>query len=114
MTVLTSPQPATVDFVVGLEDFFERLRSVNPFTDNRINGPSTADVDVDNIHQAPFERLTALAAEAYAEHRGLGAMLWGEAGIGKSHLLSRLHRWAEHNDRACCIYLHNLQASPEN
>src|SRR5262249_38521179 len=42
----------------------------------------------------------------------LGAMLVGEAGIGKSHVLSRLVRWANENHRACAVYLHNLQAGP--
>ena len=75
---------------VGLEDFFDRLRAVNPFTDNRVNKPSAADVDVAEIHQAAFARLTELAQESLAGRRGLGVVLWGEAGVGKSHLLSRL------------------------
>ena len=62
----------------------------NPFTDNRVNAPSARDIDVETVHQQAFERLTALAREAHDERRGLGAMLWGEAGIGKSHLLARL------------------------
>src|SRR5439155_26935626 len=53
------------------------------------------------------------AQEAHAQGRGLGAMLWGEAGIGKSHLLARLARWAEQDKRACFVYLHNLQARPD-
>src|SRR5262249_54055059 len=52
--------------------------------------------------------------ESLSTRRGLGAVLWGQAGIGKSHLLSRLARWARRDDRACMIYLHNLQASPAN
>jgi AAA ATPase domain len=113
----TLPQPPTMPAGQGpvrLEDFFERVRAANPFTDNRVNGPSPADVDVGAIHQAAFERLTTLAREAHDERRGLGVVLWGEAGIGKSHLLARLARWAEDDRQACLVYLHNLQASPEN
>jgi hypothetical protein len=97
-----------------LADFFHRIQSVNPFIDNRINAPSTTDVDVGVIHQKAFTRLSQLAREAYAGRRGVGAVLWGEAGIGKSHLLSRLGRWAKQDNQACFVYLHNLQAAPEH
>jgi hypothetical protein len=97
-----------------LAPFFDAVCSSNPFLDNRINGLRPDDVDVDDIHREAFERLTALAREARDERRGLGAVVWGEAGIGKSHLLARLLRWAEHDRRACAVYLHNLQASPEH
>jgi hypothetical protein len=97
-----------------LDDFFAQVAAVNPFTDNRVNGPAPLAIDVENIHQAAFERLTTLAQEAYTLQRGIGAVLWGEAGIGKSHLLARLARWAEQDKHACFIYLHNLQANPAN
>src|SRR4051794_14651876 len=95
-----------------LEDFFAQVRERNPFTDNRITGAS--EVDVESLNHAAFERLANLAREALATRRGLGAVLWGQAGIGKSHLLSRLARWAQQESRACLVYLHNLQASPAN
>jgi hypothetical protein len=97
----------------SLDEFFARILADNPFTDNRINAPSVADVDVAAIHQSAFDRLTGLAYEARDQKRGIGAVLWGEAGIGKSHLLSRLARWADADDRACRVYIHNLQAGPE-
>jgi hypothetical protein len=97
-----------------LDPFFERVASSNPFTDNRINSPSAADVDVDKIHERPFARLAGLARETVEQRRGIGVVLWGEAGIGKSHLLSRLSRWAHQDLNASFVYLHNLQASPEN
>jgi hypothetical protein len=98
----------------ALGEFFRRVESYNPFLDNRINGPSADDVDVDTIHQTAFARLTQLAREACDARRGVGVVLWGEAGVGKSHLLSRLGRWASQEGRACFVYLHNLQAAPEN
>ena len=73
-----------------LNEFVHVVETRNPFLDNRINGPSANDVDVDAIHQAAFARLTRLAREACDSRRGVGVVLWGEAGIGKSHLLSRL------------------------
>ncbi len=95
-----------------LNGVFERALNVNPFLDNRVNGPSKDGADVEGIHQAAFEQLTGLATEALATKRGIGAMLWGEAGVGKSHLLARLARWSA-ADRATFVYLHNLQAAPD-
>src|SRR5262249_12109771 len=65
-------------------------------------------------HHDAFAGLTELADDALAARRGLGVVLWGQAGIGKSHLLSRLGRWAARDNRACFVYLHNLQAAPES
>ena len=44
-----------------------------------------------------------------------GSAWWcgGEPGIGKSHLLARLCRWADEENHACYVFLHNVQASPE-
>jgi hypothetical protein len=97
---------------ITLEQFAERFGRANPFLENRVNGPAPAEIDVPDIHRAAFERLTALARQALEARRGLGAVLWGEAGIGKSHLLSRLARWAE-SAPAVFLYLHNLQAAPD-
>src|SRR5579871_5345077 len=91
-----------------LGDFVRCVESRNPFLDNRINGPSANDVDVDALHRGAFARLTRLAREACDSRRGVGVVLWGEAGIGKSHLLSRLARWANRNNQAYFVYLHNL------
>lgn len=107
-------EPTPLPDPVDLEAFFRRLAAVNPFTDNRITGPSAQVVDVPDVHQGAFERLTGLAREAHDGRRGLGAMVYGEAGIGKSHLLARLDRWAGADDHACFVYLHNLQASPDH
>jgi hypothetical protein len=112
----SSPLAATDASSTGdsLDPLFARLASVNPFTDNRSGGVSGRDIDVPTIHARQFERLIALAREAQEQRRGLGAMLWGEAGTGKSHLLARFARWAEQDKHACFLYLHNLQARPEN
>ena len=95
------------------DDLFAHVASANPFTDNRVSGPAPAAADVADVHRAAFARLTALAREACAARRGLGAVLWGEAGVGKSHVLARLGRWAEAEGHAPFVSLHNLQASPD-
>jgi hypothetical protein len=113
MTLSTSFQPVS-DREGGLEPFFARVAASNPFTDNRSSGPTAGDIDVPDIHAKQFERLVALAREGHEERRGLGAVLWGEAGIGKSHLLARFARWADQEKHGCLVYLHNLQARPDH
>lgn len=114
MTTLTTTQPAAQREADDMDAFPDAVCATNPFTDNRVNGPSDGGVDVDDIHAAAFGRLTELAGEAVALRRGIGAVLWGEAGVGKSHVLARLMRWAEKEGRAHAVYLHNLQADPDN
>jgi hypothetical protein len=97
----------------SLEPLFQRLATVNPFLENRVSGPAQGGADVAGIHQEAFDRLVALACAAQVQQCGIGVMLWGEAGVGKSHLLARLGRWAA-SGYACLAYLHNLQAAPEN
>lgn len=102
----------------GLEDFFAAVRETNPFAANRITEPSLYDVDVPEIHAAAFDRLTGLACQALDTRTGTGVTLLGGAGVGKSHLLSRLYRWANEptesgGPRACYVYLHNILADPD-
>jgi hypothetical protein len=105
--MITASMPAPT-----LDTFFQRLRTSNPFLANRVDRMLATDlVDVPDIHQAEFQRILDLAGQAHDDNRGIGVVVWGEAGIGKSHLLARLSRWAQ--GRACFVYLHNLQANPE-
>jgi hypothetical protein len=105
--------PRTAAPPLDAEAFAEPVRLANPFAVNRVMQPSAADVDAGTVHEEPFRRLIELARMACDQHCGLGLVLWGEAGVGKSHLLSRLWRWADHDQQACFLYLSNLQASPE-
>jgi hypothetical protein len=94
-----------------LDDFAQRLRGSNPFLANRVDRIGPDLVDVADIHQVEFQRILDLGRLAHEENRGIGVVVWGEAGVGKSHLLARLARWAP--ERACFVYLHNVQASPQ-
>ncbi len=96
--------------MMTLEYFADRVLHENPFLVNRVLQPSTADADAAAVHQAEFRRLVELAELARRQRLGVGAVLWGEAGVGKSHLLARLARWAEEDHRAFFVYFHNLQA----
>ena len=102
----------------SLDDFCAAVRDSNPFASNRITEPSSYDVDVPAIHAAEFDRLVDLAGKALKSYSGIGAALIGGAGVGKSHLLSRLYRWANEpaqdgGPRACYAYLHNILADPD-
>jgi hypothetical protein len=97
----------------GLQDFATRLRTTNPFAVNRVDRLTSAGVDVSGIHRAPYEKIIALAREACEHNRGIGAVLWGDAGTGKSHLLARIHNWAGQERHASFVYLHNLLPDPE-
>ncbi len=97
---------------VELEALAACVRGRNPFLDNRVHGTASLTADVPAVHQASQRRVTDLAAEALAAGRGVGVMLWGEAGVGKSHLLARLAAWAGAG-QAVYVMLHNLQAAPE-
>ena len=86
----------------------------NPFAINRVSDPSQMDGDVTSIHAEQFRRLIETAEEACRDGRGIGALLLGGAGLGKSHLLCRFNRWADENHRACFVFLHNIQVTPDD
>jgi hypothetical protein len=96
-----------------LDKLRDLMTTTNPFVNNRVSRPSATEVDVPGIHDAEYRRVTDLARQAHVLDRGQGAVLWGDAGTGKSHLLGRLWRWAEGEDHAYFLYLYNLQARAE-
>jgi hypothetical protein len=97
-----------------LDDFFEQVQTSNPFEANRIGQAGLAEMDALAVHQKAFAQLHELAGIVGQQSLALGVLLWGEAGIGKSHFLARLARWAgTDHQQAVCIYLANLQAAPD-
>lgn len=125
-TVPTTPVVEPRREAPQADAFFDAFADANPFTSNRVTEPSRYDVDVPLIHQKSYDRLVGLAGTALSDAQaagsdsrpgGIGAVLLGGAGIGKSHLLSRLYRWARGTERArkraCYVYLHNILADPE-
>ncbi|WP_425615846.1 AAA family ATPase [Anatilimnocola sp. NA78] len=104
------PVPTTAD---SDDQFFAAIASSNPFERNRISDPTDMDSDVESIHAAAFDRLTSLADETLRAEAGNGAMLLGNAGVGKSHLLARFWRWAK-DRQACFVFLHNIQVRPSD
>jgi hypothetical protein len=95
------------------EPFFEQVRTRNPFLTNRVDRPLTEEpMDVFGIHDAEYRRILSLGRQAHSDNRGFGVVVWGEAGVGKTHMLARLGRWSRERQQACFVYLHNLQADP--
>jgi hypothetical protein len=95
--------------------FFEHVRYSNPFSANRVVPSTIVTESADQVHRAAFNRLTELAFQVVRQQQAVGVLLWGEAGVGKSHLLARLANWAGHDDKqAVYVYLANLQAQPEH
>jgi AAA ATPase domain len=117
-TAITPRAEGATRVAHGLDRFFAAVKDTNPFAANRVTEPSAYDVDVPTIHGDGFDRLVRLAGEAMRAPSGIGVALLGGAGVGKSHLLSRLYRWANEpapggGPRACYVYLHNILADPD-
>lgn len=98
---------------VGLEDFARHVSKTNPFTQDRITQAQSNQADVSSIHQKEFKTLIRRIEEVRRSGQTTGIWLTGAAGVGKSHLLARLFRWAKEDGRATVVYLHNLLSSPE-
>ena len=94
-------------------DFFAVIEGSNPYSVERVCNPDDLPGDVDEIHSQQFKMLCELAEDAYRNRPGIGVMLMGPVGVGKSHLLSRFCRWAAES-RAIYLYLHNVIASPQS
>lgn len=94
-------------------DLFDLIQGANPYSVERVCNPDDLPADVAEIHADQFEQLCELAEDAYQDRKGIGVMLMGPVGVGKSHLLSRFCRWAEQR-HAFYLYLHNVIASPES
>jgi hypothetical protein len=113
-TTIQQETPAVTPATLTLDTFFEHVRDSNPFAINRVVPSSSAKEDAPQVHEKQYTRLVELAYRVQKQHVGIGVMLWGEAGIGKSHLLARLGNWAGPDyKQAIFVYLANLQAQPE-
>jgi Cdc6-like AAA superfamily ATPase len=64
----------------------------NPFSSSRVDTPFQHFADDRQVHRAAFQRLSAVlhSVAADANHQSQGAVLIGEPGAGKTHLVMRL------------------------
>jgi hypothetical protein len=95
------------------ESFFRYMLTTNPFVLNRATADGAERPDAGQIHSPIFGRLIELACESVRLQRGLGVLLSGEAGSGKTHILGRLARWSAVGSRACFVVVRGLQTDPE-
>lgn len=95
------------------EDFARHVLRSNPFTQDRVTQAQSNPADVGSIHEKSFKKLTKRIEEVRATQQTAGILLTGMAGVGKSHVLARLFRWAREEGKATVVYLHNILASPE-
>ncbi|MFO0967624.1 MAG: ATP-binding protein [Gemmataceae bacterium] len=97
-----------------LDVFFDEVLRTNPFETNRVVPAQSAWVDAEDIFADVFRQLLERVELAHRERLAQGILLWGEAGIGKSHLLARLERrLCADPPQALFVALANLQAEPE-
>ncbi len=97
----------------SLEQFGQALQLERPFASDRVSEPVFQHPDVPAVHEVAFSRLTDAAKEVYHRKIGRGMTVLGAAGVGKSHLLTRLAGWAKGSPGATFVFLHNLLVAPE-
>src|SRR4051812_964387 len=98
---------------VTAEDFARHVQRTNPFTQDRVTQVQINQADVGSIHEKAFKKLIKRIDEVRSSNNATGIFLTGAAGVGKSHVLARLFRWAREEGKATVVYLHNILASPE-
>ena len=77
------------------------MTATNPFSNSRVDTPFQSHSDLKEIFYEQFERLTSLITEILNDkenHQSQGAIVIGEPGSGKTHLMMRLAKARlEHN-----------------
>jgi hypothetical protein len=106
---MTIKPPTPVD----VPRFLRAVEKTNPFKRDAVTGTRGADVDVQEIHRKEFLRILQQVESVRSEGGTAGVLLLAPAGVGKSHLLARLDRWAREDGKSTMVILHNLIAAPE-
>ncbi|MEY3220538.1 MAG: hypothetical protein RIT27_1895 [Pseudomonadota bacterium] len=66
--------------------------SINPFSNSRVDNPFQDHIDLDSLNHQQFARLETILDDIKNDnnHQTKGAVIIGEAGSGKTHLIMRL------------------------
>ena len=77
----------------------------NPFGDSRVDNPFENHVDMPKVYEHEFSRFTTILEEIKRDpnHQSKGALVIGEAGNGKTHLIMRLAHEVLKNNRLLFI-----------
>ncbi|MDD2815756.1 MAG: 3'-5' exonuclease [Thiotrichaceae bacterium] len=77
----------------------------NPFGDSRVDNPFEYHVDMPKVYEHEFSRFTTILEEIKRDpnHQSKGALVIGEAGNGKTHLIMRLAHEVLKNNRLLFI-----------
>lgn len=79
---------------------------LNPFVSNRVDSAWDPDtVDVETINRTAFECCTETIENVRETGQCRGLLLCGEPGSGKTHLLQRLRRHIQRDDRDYFVYV---------
>lgn len=98
---------------IDVSEFARHVAATNPFIRDRVTQADSSDADVVAIHEKEFKKLVRRIDEVRKHQNSVGIFLVGAPGVGKSHVLARLFRWAREDGDATLVYLHNVLASPE-
>ena len=69
------------------------MKQVNPFSNSRVDTPFQHHIDLKEIYQTEFVRLNSIIDDIKSDtenHQTKGAVVTGEPGIGKTHMMMRL------------------------
>ncbi|MEZ5673354.1 MAG: hypothetical protein R3E08_13635 [Thiotrichaceae bacterium] len=80
-------------------------KKINPFAANRVDTPFQTHSDLTEVYQDQFARLKALLEDIKQDknHQSSGAVVIGEPGSGKTHLMMRLAKEVLKNNRLLFI-----------
>ncbi|MCK5878029.1 MAG: hypothetical protein KAG43_10365 [Candidatus Marithrix sp.] len=69
------------------------MKQVNPFSNSRVDTPFQHHIDLKEVYQTEFARLNSIIDDIKSDtenHQTKGAVVTGEPGIGKTHMMMRL------------------------
>lgn len=77
----------------------------NPFSNSRVDSPFQNHIDLDDLNHQPFAHLEMILKDIKTDHnhQAKGAVIIGEAGSGKTHLIMRLAKFHLKSNRLLFI-----------
>lgn len=93
-----------------MTDALQTLRRTlrNPFLQSRVDTAWDARsiaADVPAINDHAFQQVLRTIGDVRAMRQSQGLLLHGEPGSGKTHLLNRVRRWVQQDERAWFVYI---------